>query len=500
MDWKALTAGMGHIDPDLPSRAFRLSCLAAVRDGTQYDHLQHSFAEEENEGGEYIPLHRRRPSARSGLCRKVVDDSVALLFSEGHFPKVSATDKTTVAALTDLVRVENLNELMIEAAEKGSVGSVAIQMQTFDGEVFFRVVETAYLTPVWNPRNPRRLSQVIERYKVPARDLIAMGYLVDPDLGDHWFQRIWDEKSETWYQPWPVSKLKAENGQPFSPAVDADRTVTHGLGFVPLRWIRNLPGGDTTDGAATFAAGLDTVIELDYLLSQAGRALRYAGDPTLVLKDGSAGAANPDGGSASTGGASRALMVPPDGDAKLLEINGSAAAASLEHVRALREIALNAMHGNRAEASKLSSATSGRAMELMHQDLIWLADKLRQNYGEGGLLDLYRMVCDASHKLKSGIRIGGVVYKDLNSEGLALSWPDWFPPTSEDRQQEATTLTTLKTGGLVSQSTALRKLAPTYDVEDIEEEANLISADLAASDARAIALAAPVKATEKRPD
>ena len=50
------------------------------------------------------------------------------------------------------------------------------------------------------------------------------------------------------------------------------------------------------------------------------------------------------------------------------------------------------MHGNRANADKLSAAQSGRALELMHQALIWLADHLRQSYGEDGLLPLIRFV------------------------------------------------------------------------------------------------------------
>ena len=43
------------------------------------------------------------------------------------------------------------------------------------------------------------------------------------------------------------------------PAVeDAARTVRHGLGFVPIVWIRNLPGGDEIDGACTFRPAIVT--------------------------------------------------------------------------------------------------------------------------------------------------------------------------------------------------------------------------------------------------
>ncbi len=61
--------------------------------------------------------------------------------------------------------------------------------------------------------------------------------------------------------------------------------VTHRLGFVPMVWIRNLPGGDKIDGVCTFEAAISTVMEMDYQFSQAGRGLKYAADPTLLIKE-----------------------------------------------------------------------------------------------------------------------------------------------------------------------------------------------------------------------
>ncbi len=60
--------------------------MRRVLDGTLYDALPFEFHDERTASGEYIPLRRRRPSVRYALARVVVEDSVALLFSEGHFP------------------------------------------------------------------------------------------------------------------------------------------------------------------------------------------------------------------------------------------------------------------------------------------------------------------------------------------------------------------------------------------------------------------------------
>ena len=460
MDWLALQARMPR-DADMPDRSFRLSALEAVLDGRQYDTLPHAFSRERSDSGEYVPLDERRPSVRTGLCRVVVEDSVSLLFSEGHWPALRATDPQTVSALADLVRETHLNETMLEAATRGSIGSVAVLLRTVERRPYFEVLPTRFLTPQWSRKNPGTLLSVTERYKVAAPELRALGYDVDPADGPMWFQRRWDDNAETWFLPTP-------SGSALPARVDLERSVVHGLGFVPIVWMRNISGGggfdpEGLDGACTFAAGIDTVIEADYLLSQAGRGLKYGSDPTLVLKDPNAAlgsAANP----LRSGGASSALTIPPEGDAKLLEINGNAAAAVLAHVQELRAIALEAMHGNRAHGDRLGTSQSGRAIELMYQGLIWLADRLRISYGECGLLSLMRMVCTASGKLRGGLRIGSRDYANLDPAGLSLAWPSWFPVSFADKQAQASTVATLVGSGVIDRATAFDMVAPLYDL------------------------------------
>ena len=496
MDWKSLQAGMrpGGRDRDFPVRTARLLALAAVRDNRLYDHLLVPFSQEAGNGGygEYIPLDKRRPSVTSGLCRKTVDDAVSLLFGEGHFPEVTAPSQATVEALKAFVKHRHVNQTLAAAAVEGSIGSAAIRFRVLKRKLHLSVMPTAFLTPTWDPEDPDELLRVTERFKVSAEALISQGYAgVDVLKSPYWYQRTWDAEAETSFVPWPVSDSE------HVPVPDSDpaRTVNHGLGFVPVVWVANLPGGDDVDGACAFEAGISTVIEIDYLLSQAGRALKYGADPKLVIKD---PAGKIEG---MKGGAGNALLLSdPTATAELLELSGTAASAMLEHVSRLREQALEVMHGNRVEASKLSTATSGRALELLNQDLLALADNLRIPYGEGALVRLYRMVCLASSKVKGGLLIGDDTYADLDPRGIALLWPRWYAPTAEDRQAEASTLSTLCTAGLMARHTAVQSLADTYDVEDVEAEISLIAADQAASDARAAAQAAQVKATETLPE
>ena len=443
-------------DPDYPARARDLDILRRVLDGTLYDVLPYEFHDERSGGGEYITLRQRKPSVRYALTRIVVEDSVALLFSEGHFPVLDSADHAVRDALGAVVRDARLNLVMVDAALRGSVGSVALLLRVLRGRVFVDVLDTPYLTPEWDADAPDTLSRVSERYKVSGHVLATQGYSVaDPDVA-YWFMRVWDTQEETWFLPVAVgSDLPAER--------DVSRSIRHGLGFVPIVWVRNLPGGQGLDGACTFRAAIETSIEIDYQLSQAGRGLKYSSDPTLLIKE----PAGLDG--EMVRGAANALVVSEKGDAKLLEIGGTASAAVIEYVRTLREFALESVHGNRSDASRLSAASSGRALELMNQGLVWLADNLRVSYGEGALLQLARMVLRASQRYR--LRIGGVELGRLDADApLSLAWPPWYPDSAQDRAADAHTLITLVAAGQLSRETALRFLAPTYGVQDIEEE------------------------------
>lgn len=467
-------------DDDYPERTFRLSILQRVLNGTLYENLPHAFHDEKNAAEEYIPLRQRRPSVRYNLCRLVVDDSVALLFSEGHFPELDCgkDGEKVREALQRVIKESALNSVMIDAATRGSVGSIAIMFRVLEARVFFEVMETANLEPTWKASAPDTLEKVTEQYKVTGKALKESGYPVtDADLKvEFWFRREWTETQEAYYLPWKVSEDDAK------PARDDERTITHSLGFVPVVWVRNLPGGDAIDGACTFPSeAIDTGIEIDYLLSQGGRGLKYASDPTLLIKEPAVGSQGE-----MVKGAGNALVVSADGDAKLLEINGTATEAVINYARFLREIALESLHGNRANADKLSAAQSGRAMELMNQALIWLADKLRISYGEGALLSLLNMIMKASEKIPLAFKDGTKAGKlELVGQQLALRWPAWYQPTAQDRENVANTLRTHTDAGHMSRETAVKTIAADYDIEDVAGEITKIEKEEAARNADA---------------
>jgi hypothetical protein len=405
----------------------------------------------------------------------VVEDAVSLLFSEAHFPQIHGASPQTGKALGDLIRDSRVNEIMHRAANRGSVGSVAILMQVLKRKVFFKVLPTPYLTPVFDPYNPDRLLSVTRRYKVDPKSLIDAGYQIDEADGQHWVQTVWTDQDEEWYLPYPVQARDPK--KPIRPVLDQIRTVTHGLGFCPVVWIRNTPtDADDCDGECTFEAAIDIVGELDALTSQNGRGLKYSADPTLWIKEPSF---DPNSGSPiQIGGAAGAIMASDsNSDAKLLETSGEGSRALISQCDRLRAQALEMMHGNRADANKMSAAQSGRAMEMMNQGLVWLADRMRITYGEGGLLDLMRMVCEASAVIQDGILIDSQPYVAIDPTGLMLKWPSWYAVTSTDLFETSNAIQTLTGAGAMSRETAVKLLASMVGVEDVQQELNTIAAD-----------------------
>ena len=268
--YKTLSDKAGR-DKDYPARQHRINMLGRVLDGSLYDGLQYPFSQERQDGTqEYIPIFERRPSARYRLCATVVEDSVSLLFGDARFPGAVCEDEETREGLSDIIADCGLAGVMIDAAMKGSVGSVCLWLRILKGRVFVKPLVTEYLTPAFDPQEPDKLVRVIEKYKVPGRELRTNGYTIaDDDLGaTFWFERQWDNTAEWWFVP--IKVADAANGK--NAATDIGRTTQHGLGFCPMVWIKNLPGGDDIDGSSTMVReAIYTQIEIDYLLSQNAR-------------------------------------------------------------------------------------------------------------------------------------------------------------------------------------------------------------------------------------
>jgi len=484
-------------DKDLPDRAHTIDVLERFRTGEIYDLLPHEFHEERDSNNSYIPMCDRSPSVRFGLLSIIVNDSTSLLFGDGHFPAVDTGSKTLTEdggnpsneAVMKIVKDSSLAHHMLDAAVKGSVGSVVIMMKVLKNRIFWDVMCTKYLTPVYKDDEPDTLETVTEKYKAKGRVFKELGYDIDDkDLDrDFWFQRDIGEQEETWYLPWPVIYTEKDKElNKYEPKIRDERhSKTHNLGFNPCIWIENLPGVDGIDGAPTFPdMAICNSIEIDYLLSQSGRGLKYTADPTLLIKEpgfndiGAHLVSDPNGGqpkAAIVNGAADALRIPSEGDAKMLEINGSGFSVVLEQVNKLREMSLELCGGSRASPEKLAAAQSGKAMEMMNQSLIWLASKLRQSYGEKALVDLVCMIAAVNQRVELRTKNGDkIAMKTIEASAISLKWPPWYAPTSGDHQAMATAVKTYRDAGVISRKTGIRAVQHDFNIENVDDEATEI--------------------------
>ena len=289
------------------------------------------------------------------------------------------------------------------------------------------------------------MAAVVERYKVPGADLAALGYEVAEPQAVYWFMRRWDAEHETWFVPQPVSDRRGA-------VVDTARSVRHGLGFVPIVWIRNLPGGIEPDGACTFRAAIESSIEIDYQLSQAGRGLKYSSDPTLLIKE----PAGLEGDIVR--GAGNALVVSEKGDARLLEIGGTAAGggARLCAVAAGAGAGRGARQPGRRQPAECSGVGPGAGDDEPGAGLVGgqPAGQLRRGRVAAAVPD---DPAGGGTVSGDGRRVRRSAALDAGAP-LRLVWPPWYPSGSEDRARDAATLLRLAEAEKISPEVVRRWL------------------------------------------
>lgn len=407
--------------------------------GNQYAHLRYPFYfEVDPSNKQYIPLNERRPSVIYRLGASVVQDTVDKLFSGRHWPHYKGQNESLIEELETLTRKTNLEPAMRKAAFIGSIGS---------SFVTFKFVNNVLSFDVWNPKNclpvfdeTGELEEVKIFYKAKVDSLLALGYKLNEQqvaAGDLWWGKRYTKTEEILYVPSTEADPPAWDEWP----VDQARSKAHDLGFVPGRWIENLPGGVFPDGACTFENLLEMTVEIDYQLSQAGRGFKYSAAPQLAVR----GLANmeirPNGRTIVRSPANILELTPGDdvtkpGDAKLLEMQGQGLRATMEYVKLLRGYALETTKGSRKDPERLTAIPmSGKAMEALEEELLDLVQSLRESYGDHGLLPLLKLVMRAGEKL-------GIVknYNEKDFDDIQLLWPKVFLPGAAEIQEYATAL------------------------------------------------------------
>ena len=192
-----------EIDKDWTIRETKLHILQMFLDGTIYDNLSPFNSEYTGGNGGYIKLANRRPSVIYRLCQIIVDESVGMLFGEGHFPKVQCSHPETTQFLHHITRVSDLKTTMLNAAQYGSIGSVAIVVKVLNSKFYFDILNSKHLLPVFDRLDPKKLLSLGDKKKLDGASLIAMGYDISLEQKNKYFflEREWTETEEIYYKP-----------------------------------------------------------------------------------------------------------------------------------------------------------------------------------------------------------------------------------------------------------------------------------------------------------
>lgn len=454
--------------PGVTPRYTKLWAFERMLNGTFYDDLPYSFSQEEDNGN-YIPLQNRRPSTPYNIPKIIVSQTSSLLFSEEQFPTVRCsfdTDEVNESerlkvfekTVETIIRECNLETVMLDVYEGGSVGSCAVIVRTLDDNLpYFEVVPGKNAKPIFEKRNPRKLMAIAQVYPVDAQDLIDDGYDgIDPNV-TYFMRIVVDDEAEIRYRPLPAHEYenvgaKRNDGTTIQ-WVESER-YEHGFGVCPAVWVKNLSGGNGIDGPCTWGSIVDFIVEIDYLLSQLGRGLRYSQDPMLAIEQGELAAVSgtfkplgdadePNGDGTNKRDSNGGLVKSPtnvltvDGKAKLLEISGGGFDATGKHVDRLREWALEVIGGMKSDAKNSGKHQSGRALEILHNDLLLLVKRQRVAYGTNCLIPLIRLILIGV--ANGEFNIPSVTAIDVDVP-LHLIWNDWQKPSGSDLMNEVQAL------------------------------------------------------------
>jgi len=456
-------------------------------------------------GASSLPVAFRKPYAPYYLIREIVDRFTNLLFSEGRIPAIQVDgDDDSSDYYTALAEEGDLWEQLGKARTfGGGMSSVAVSFALVAGKPVFEVHDSRWCVPNFSDSAQRQLSRFEKKYVFqdvlrdqddqPFKD--ADGRTIE---GWFWYRRLIDAQQDQIWERIPAR----DNEEPDWDAWD-HQIADHGIGVVPVRWIRNLAIEDGVDGEPDAAGCYELIEAFDICMSAAQKAIIANCDPWLaVMTD--------DDIDEITKKAGNALKLNKDATAQLLEITGMGPKLALELADKLRELAFEiaaCVPDNQSTMSKASSKTATEVMALRSR-MVEKAGKLRSNYG-AAIIDIIQIADRAiraqatpkpamlqstdgtSRQIMRAGRVdlppkviphptnGGtqLIPRKLGPGGkIRLAWPRFFEPTLDDILKAAQASVALVAGKLIDRKTAVEFLKNYLPIGD-DVDAMLKSAD-----------------------
>lgn len=437
-------------------------------------------------------LEDKAPNLRIRLTKIAIDQINAHLFGVDKKPRFEVESPTSDegedddgeeddsdlgSRVSELYGESGLRRQLPEVGRLGNLhGTVGVGFHVVEGEIDVEIIHAADSRPTFGRDDRRRAA----RRGIDFDDLLELDERwlevdEDPTTGEETrvlHRRRWTPDRTVEYEPIELEGDEVEDAEDLTWIPDDDRTTEHGLGFVPVEWIKNLPLAHDIDGQAIVGdAEFDLEDEINYQLSQTGRALRYNQEPQPYFKnvDGVSreetirrGSKNP----LNLMGASR----DAEPDVGLLEMDGAGTDAALDYVDQLSRFFREATKTIRHDPEKLKGALSGVALKRLLRPLIGVVGEERAQYGPKLARLLEKMVAAVD-----GDEIWGQ---------LSPSWPAPVELTPQERLQAIQAALRLYRSGLATKRKAVELVSSIIDVEDVDAFLEKLEAEEARNAAR----------------
>jgi hypothetical protein len=457
------------------------------------------------------PLWERAPCIAYPIVKSAISANVDLIFGEGRFPQIAFDRKTVgeqadalnseLALLLKQARFRTVSRQFLAQAQ-GCRSAVAL-LGARNGRLVIETTKAKWCEPEFGDDGSVKSLEIrypyLDRYQLPNGTWAVRALI---------YRRVIDEQSDTLYKPAEALESGAE------PKWQVANKAEHKLGFCPVIWYAHLKGPTAVnvyDGEAVHEHCLDEIEAHDMAISQRHRAALYLGEPQLVeigvppgysptevgrMPDVPAAAGpsfnvegNPgrrlsgfyEGFVGAGSGKQGRKKGPgytwqyPNADVKveLLSLDPGALKALDEHAHDLKvKIAESlCVVFLDPEGVKFASTTSGKALRALKQRQLDRCDQIRDDLTDCYLEPIIRMAIRVAVEAnlpviaKSAAKFSELISDELR-QSLSVTWGEYFEPDADD--DKAIVDTVVNAVDYLDDETAIRKLRPVFDIEDVE--------------------------------
>ena len=274
-------------------RYCRLERFEKYVEGTQYDG-KFPFM---GQGEDAPPIQERAPCVVYGVAKNAIQDLVDFIAGEGRYPQISAASSEDDEDLDDEWGLDEDASALLERWVNGPL-SKASRLRAAFSDALTMAMTAGGVAVVGAVRNGQPCLQALPaKWCTPSFDPMS-GEVIALEVFYPYLVEVFSEQERKWVERCLLYKrrIDAQRDVVFLPGEgradgtqpawqeDPAQTVTHGLGFCPVRWFafdRREPTAAHFDGKPLHQFLLDEIDALNMALSMRHRAAFYSGDPQI---------------------------------------------------------------------------------------------------------------------------------------------------------------------------------------------------------------------------